>query len=112
MNYLNQKEISVNKQLVNEMYNKEGEKDFLHSLSWEKLLLVTNELDGNEFKIWMYLMKFTGKDKFYFSPAALTQYFNISESTAQRGFKRLEALGYLVKNSSVRGYDFHPLGRN
>lgn len=53
-------------------------------------------------------MQFNGKDTFYYSPAALQQYFNISESTAQRGFKALEELGYLRKQD--KHYTFFPLG--
>lgn len=106
MNYQNQKEIYIDKSKITEMYNKKEEDNFLHSLSWIELLPILQELNGNEFKVWLYCMKWSGKDKFYFSPATLTQEFGISESTAQRAFKRLEQLGYLVKNK--RGYNFYP----
>ena len=112
MNYLNQKEIYFNKKEISQMYNKEGETDFLHSLSWKELLPITKELNGNEFKIWLYCMKWTGKDILYYSPATLIQEFNISESTAQRAFKKLELLGYLEKDLNRKGYNFHPRGRN
>lgn len=112
MNYLNQKEVYIDKKEVNKVFNQEGENDFLHSLSWNKLLPITRELNGNEFKVWLYCMKWNGKDKFYFSPASLTQDFNISESTAQRAFKRLEQLGYLVKDPNKRGYNFYPCGKH
>ena len=105
MNYANQKRIYIDKKEVSKIYNEKNEKQFLHSLS------VTKELNGNELKVWLYCMKWTGEDTFYFSPAALLNDFGISESTAQRGFKRLEALGYLTKNST-QGYDFHPCGRH
>jgi hypothetical protein len=113
MNYANQKKVYINKDEIQKLYNKPSEKDgdqFLHSLSWEELLPITRELNGNEFKLWLYCMKWTGKSDFYFSPAALINDFNISESTAQRGFKKLEALGYLVKRIDGQGYDFHPRG--
>lgn len=111
MNYANQKEIYVDKNRINEIYNDPiKEEAFLHSLKWDELLPITQELNGNEFKIWLYCMKWTGEDRFFFSPAALTQDFNISESTAQRGFKQLEALGYLRKSLDKRGYDFYPKG--
>lgn len=114
MNYANSKCIYIDKNEIQKMYNgfSDNEEAFLHSLSWEKILPVTRELNGNEFKLWLYCMKWTGKDSFFFSPASLQNDFNISESTAQRGFKRLEQLGYLTKNTNNTGYSFHPCGRN
>lgn len=110
MNYQNQKQIFINKGEVSQLYNKEGEGEFLHSLSWNELLPILNELNGNEFKVWMYCMKMTGKDNFYYAPAALVNSFNMSESTAQRAFKKLEELKYLTRNQNKNGYDFHPRG--
>ena len=114
MNYANQKRIYIDKQEVQQMYNNPAENDgnkFLHSLSWDELLPVTRELNGNEFKLWLYCMKWTGKSDFFFSPAALINDFNMSESTAQRSFKQLEALGYITKRDGGQGYDFHPRGK-
>ena len=111
MNYANQKEIYLDKKRIASLYNDENSNEqFLHSLSWNEILPVLQELNGNEFKIWLYILKWTGKDSFFFSPAALIQEFNISESTAQRGFKRLEELKYLRKNPIKKGYDFYPQG--
>lgn len=109
MNYKNQKEIFMNKEEISQMYNNPNNKDeqFLHSLKWDALLPVIRELNGNEFKVWLYCMKWAGKGSFYFSPAALIADFNMSESTAQRCFKSLEQLGYL-QTKSVNGYIFHP----
>ena len=107
MNYANQKRIYNNINEIRKMYNNpaDDESKFLHSLSWDKLLLVTSELNGNELKVWLYCMQWTGKKDFYFSPASLINNFNISESTAQRCFKQLEQLGYLVKKKDSEGYD-------
>ena len=114
MNYANQKSIYIDTVEVQKLYNSndDGPEQFLHSLSWNKLLPIIQELNGNELKIWLYCMKWTGKKVFYFSPATLTKEFNISESTAQRGFKTLEALGYLRKNDKMQGYDFYPMGKH
>ena len=110
MNYQNQKTIYINKQRVGEMYNDPSkDEQFLHSLKWDELTPIIKELNGNEFKVWLYCMKWAGKDSFFFSPATLIEEFNISESTAQRGFKKLETLGYLRKNNH-NGYDFYPRG--
>lgn len=111
MNYKNQKVILINKEEISQLYNDPNNKteQFLHSLSWDKILPITRELNGNEFKVWLYCMKLSGTANFYFSPASLTLDFNISESTAQRAFKRLEELGYL-KFNGTNGYTFHPLG--
>ena len=57
MNYANQKRVYIDKIETAKMYNGKDEKQFLHSLSWNKLLSITRELNGNEFKIWLYCMK-------------------------------------------------------
>lgn len=110
-NYANQKLVHVVKPEVEFMYNKEGENDFMHSIKWDKFYPVMRELNGNELKVWLYCFKWNNKDSFYYSPAALTKDFGLSESTAQRAFKRLEDLGYLEKDSdNFNGYTFHPNG--
>lgn len=110
-NYANQKQISNEKSEIAYMYNKPGETDFLHSIKWDKLYPIMRDLNGNEFKVWLYCFKWNNKDLFFYSPAALTQDFGLSESTAQRAFKRLEALGYLEqKPGTSNAYIFHPDG--
>ena len=54
MNYANQREVLVDKNKVQKLYNEPGEQQFLHSLKRDEILNITRELDGNEFKIWMY----------------------------------------------------------
>ena len=111
MNYNNQKLVNINLSEATYFYNQPGEKDFLHSLSWARLYPILQELNGNEFKIWMYCYKWHGQGYVYFSPATLTQDFGLSESTAQRAFKRLEQLKYLEKiDGKVNSYTFHPNG--
>ena len=111
MNYANQKKIDIVKPEIQSLYNKEGEGDFLHSLSWDKLYPILRQLNGNEFKVQLYCYKWGGKDNFFYSPATLIQDFGLSESTAQRAFKRLEELGFLEKKADDNnGYIFHPTG--
>lgn len=111
MNYENQKRVEIAKEEANYFHNKEGETDFLHSLSWEKLYPVFRELSGNELKVWFYCYKWANNGFVWYSPATLTQDFGLSESTGQRAFKRLEQLGYIVKDTDRRNvYAFHPNG--
>lgn len=109
MNYENQKKVNIPLSEAQYFYNTEP--DFLHSLSWEKLYPVLRELSGNELKVWLYCYKWHNKGFLYYSPATLTQDFGLSESTAQRAFKRLEQLGYLIKEQDKsNSYTFHPNG--
>lgn len=86
MNYANQRHIKVDATEANNMFNSsnKNEEEFLHSIKWDSLYPILLELDGNEFKVWLYCFKFwnTKEKGFYFSPAALTQYFGLSESTS------------------------------
>lgn len=110
MNYKNQRQVYFPKEEITAMYNSPKTENFLHSLDWDKLILVTSDLNGNEFKVWLYCMKWSGKDKFFYSPATLDKEFNISESTAQRAFKTLVDKGYLeAKGDNITDFIFHPL---
>ena len=111
MNYANQKKIEVPKEEAIEFFSGTNDKDFLHSLKWEKIYPVARELSGNEFKIWLYCFKWNSAGEFFYSPATLEKDFGISESTAQRSLQKLEKLGYIEKKpGSVNSYIFHPDG--
>ena len=111
MNYENQKKINIPKMEAQYFHNTSGETDFLHSLSWEKLYPVLQELSGNELKVWLYCYKWANNGFVWYSPAVLNQDFGLSESTSQRAFKKLETLGYITHDPSKSNlYDFHPNG--
>ena len=109
MNYANQKKIEVPKNEAAEFFSGLKDTDFLHSLKWEKLYPILRELNGNEFKVWLYCFKWNNAGEFSYSPATLAKDFGLSESTAQRALQRLEVLGYIEKKpNSANSYIFHP----
>ena len=74
---------------------------FLWGLDWEPLLDIMIDLNPTEFKLWLYLWKWRGKEEVYaFSPADIEIRLGISETTTRRIKAALIEKGYLVKEKT------------
>ncbi len=110
-NYKNQKIIKVN---IDKIIHKEGDKThtFLRPINWDPLMMAMGILSGNEFKIYLYLYKWSGgEQKYDFSPADIYIKLGISEDTARKAFKTLTNLKFLIQESNLR-YQFDPMPNN
>ena len=113
MNYANQQVAHI--QSLGPLEHKKDErrpdgtkKDFLVALNWDEKLNVMYVLNGNEYKVWDYFLKWRGKAEGYqISPADIEKRLNISESTFRRIKNRFIELKILVK-TSTNDYDFVP----
>ena len=111
--YANQQTIIIN--FTGEMVHKKDElnsdgtkKQFLQAMNWEPMLDIMAVLSGNEYLIYMYLMKWAGKEGGYqFSPADIEKHLGIGESTSQKTKKKFIELGILIKQSTNK-YEFNP----
>lgn len=109
-NYANQKTINI--QSLDKIYHTpNSSKQFLKAIDWEYLMKVMGVLSGNEFKIYLYILKWSGKKKYFFSPADIQIRLNIGEDTARKAFKILIDYGFL-KQSSTNMYEFDPMPEN
>lgn len=113
MNFKNQHKITV--EALGELEHiAQTDKQFLVALNWDELLDVMRVLSNSEFVLWLYLLKWRGKntktgDKkvYYFSPVNIEIETGLSESTCRRAKQGLERLGFLQK-VNPSSYNFIP----
>ena len=107
MNYRNQTVIE-NITLNNIRHNEGVQEQWLQPLSWEKLCIPLGLLTGNEYKLYMYILKWAGKGTYEFSPANLQIELGFKEDTARKSKKKLEEYGFLTLMRQNH-YSFDPL---
>ena len=109
MNYKNQKRIEIKQ--FDSITHKEGTKDsFLQPINWEYYDTALKDLSGNAFKLWLYLLKWSGKGYYDFSPTHLCEVLNIGSKNTIRTIKdELIQKKYLVEISQNVCY-FYPCG--
>ena len=113
MNYANQQVLYVQslgalEHRKDEVRSDGTKKDFLVALNWDEQMDIMYVLNGNEYKVWTYFLKWRGSKRGYaISPADIEDKLKISESTFRRIKKRFIELGMLVKISS-NTYNFFP----
>jgi len=109
-NYANQKVFLIQElgELQHTIQEQDKNKSFLVALNWDKLLNVMIDLDPPEFVLWLYILKWRGKDRGYnFSPADLEEHFGWSENSSRKYRQGLEKKKYLVPISKTF-YNFIP----
>jgi hypothetical protein len=109
MNYKNQKRIEIKQ--FNSIVHKEGTKDsFLQPINWEYYDEALKKLNGNAFKLWLYLLRWVGKGYYDFSPTNLCEALNIgSKNTILAMKEELIREKYLI-SVSENIYYFYPCG--
>lgn len=104
--YANQKTIHIDLSSIE--YHGQTKEQWLKPLRWDPLIEAMGILSGNEFKIYMYLMKWAGgKQQYFFSPVDIAIRLDIGEDTARKALKTLISYGYLIKTNN-NTYDFNP----
>lgn len=111
--YANQKTIKIPslEKIYHDYNNKENPKSYLKGTDWEHLMNVMSVLSGNEFKIYMYILKWKGKEQYFFSPADIQIRLDIGEDTARKAFKTFTEYGFL-KQISTNVFEFDPMPEN
>lgn len=109
MNYKNQKRIEIKN--FNSITHKEGTNDaFLQPINWEYYDEALKNLSPNAFKVWFYLLRWSGKGYYDFSPANLCDALNIGSKNTVRTVKdELINKKYLIEVSTNICY-FYPSG--
>jgi len=107
-NYKNQLRINITDDNFKKIIHpKETQSSFLQPLEWDKIISVMNVLSGNEFKIYMYLLKWKGQEYYDFSPTDLEIQLGLSENTIRKIRDNFIQLGFLVPISK-NVYSFDP----
>ena len=94
-NYANQKKIQLGhlRDIGANTYEKEA---FLPPTKWSSLKAPMRILNGNAFKLWMYLLSWEGQGYYEFSPANLAKELNMSDQGARNARQELIDKGYLI----------------
>lgn len=109
-NYANQKEIKLGH--LNDITYKKGDTGaFLQPLKWEPIKEAMRILNGNAFKLWMYLFSWEGNGKYDFSPSGLAKELKMSDEGARNARKELIDRGYLIEISDNK-FEFFPISRS
>lgn len=104
--YANQKTINIDLSSIE--HHENIKEQWLKPLKWSPLIEAMGILTGNEFKIYMYLMKWAGgKKQYFFSPVDIAIRLDIGEDTARKAIKTLINYGYLIEKSK-NIYNFNP----
>lgn len=110
-NYANQNKIIGIPDAQKKIRHMEGDTGrWMQPFDWEKMQKIMHLLNGNEYKFYMYLFSWAGKEEGYnFSPADLNEKLNFGEDTARKIFKRFIEYGFLVKEyNHVYKFDSYP----
>ena len=105
-NYANQKVIKLGH--LNDIISRQGDTDsFLKATKWAPIKVAMRVLNGNAFKLWIYLLSWEGKGVYEFSPANLAKELKISDEGARNARKELITKGYLVEDGNMM--EFFPI---
>lgn len=94
--YANQRIIRLG-HLEDIIYKKGDSGAWLQPLRWDAIKLAMNTLNGNAFKLWIYLLSWEGKGTYEFSPANLAKELKMSDEGARNARRELITKGYLVE---------------
>ena len=80
---------------------------FMQPFSWDKMSKILFLLTGNEYKLYMYLLKWAGKGEYQFSPSDISDKLNFKEDTSRKIFKTFVQYKILTQISNGH-YIFDP----
>lgn len=106
--YANQKVIRVGHLI--DILSKPGiSEPFLQATRWAPIKAAMRTLNGNAFKLWMYLLSWDGNGTYEFSPANLAKELKMSDEGARNARKELVEKGYLIEEGNY--LEFYPISR-
>jgi len=106
-NYANQRTVKIN--IDDILSEKNPGQAFLRSITWDSVMNASKKLSGSAFKLWFYLLKWSGTERLFFSPVAADNEFGISNTSARRAFTEMEEHGFIIKEEGkVNSYIFIP----
>ena len=107
-NYANQKTITLGH--LNDIKHEKGiEEAFLQPTKWAPLKEAMRLLNGNAFKLYIYLLSWEGQGYYDFSPANIAKEIRISDEGARNARTELIRLGFIVEENNK--LVFYPISR-
>jgi len=109
MKYANQKSIKLGH--LNDIKHKTNSTEpFLQPVDWAPLKEAMKVLNGNAFKLYLYLLSWEGKDYYEFSPSGISKATKMSDEGARTAKDELIKKGYLVEIDENK-LEFYPISR-
>ena len=106
-NYANQKRIRLGHLGSIAAKGNSGEA-FLAPVRWDPLKAPMRILNGNAYKLWVYLLSWEGQGYYDFSPASIAKELNVSDQGARNAKQELIDKGYLTENADGT-FEFYPI---
>lgn len=95
---------------INDIKHLEGVKEsFLQPTKWAPLKEAMRLLNGNAYKLYMYLLSWEGNKQYDFSPAGISKDLNMSDEGARTAKKELINKGFIVIEEGKE--IFYPISR-
>lgn len=112
-NYANQIKIDIPN--IDYLFYHEGdildENGYLPLLKNTAIYQAAQQLNGNAFKIWIYILRWKNQGYFYFSPAAITNAMGIPKQSVSDAKKELIRKGFIQQDlDNPNKYIFVPKG--
>lgn len=98
-NYKNQKRMDIlNADLIEHKSGNPTE-GYYPPFEYTYIDAAAKELNGNAFKIWLYLLRWKNKGYVFFSPAAIENTMGIKKSSVADSIKELKLKGIILEDS-------------
>ena len=108
-NYKNQLQFKLT-DLDKITHKQNGNSRFIQPIDFKYEAAAMRNLNGNAYKIWRYLLRWYGKNTFYFSPAAIARELDMGEQSVTNSRKEMERKGYLTPDPEKQNvYIFTPV---
>lgn len=108
-NYANQKRIKMGN-LKNIEHKQGSSEPFFKPLNIAPIKEAMRLLNGNAFKLYIYLLSWDGANYYDFSPSHISKDLKISDEGARTARDELVRQGFLIKNSE-NIYEFFPISQ-
>ena len=109
-NYANQRFIDLDQEQMEQLVHHKDEPTdgYYPPLEYKYVNKAAELLNGNAFKIWMYMLQWRGKGQVDFSPADVDKRMKIKKSSVNDSWKELEQQGFLHYMGGNK-YKFTPI---
>ena len=110
-NYANQKRVNIDKKQVECLIHQKNQdtKGYYPPLEYVYIDKAAELLNGNAFKIWLYLLRWYNQGYVYFSPAALEGCMGLKKSSVADSWKELINKGFIQEIVAGKTYNFTPI---
>ena len=97
-NYANQKRMDIRNAELLEHKKDSDTEGYYFPMEYTYIDAAATELNGNAFKIWLYLLRWRNKGYVFFSPAAIEKTMGIKKSSISDSIKELKLKNIIIED--------------